>query len=220
MKNSTIILLTTCFLFAGQGVRSQGPTKRSHDKINMTPIEWKAFKNKYGIRTDSIHTVFDAKLYAPVKVKADLKGDKQSGWMAIIPPQDTLKDNAGECMGGCDSHIIFSDPALPVIRVERNLGGDISRVADLDGDGADEILVTGNWWQGSWFVYHVYSYSRKDKKWYDLVTPITIYLNDMDKKVLVKKSKRKGYVSAYTSVSDDKGIRSAYKDLKIIKPLN
>jgi hypothetical protein len=102
---------------------------------------------------------------------------------------------------------------------ERNIRGEAFNVGDLDGDGADEILVQPDWWQSNWSAYKVYSLNKKENKWYYLIQPVSIFANDLDKKPIIKKSKRKGYLSAYTTESDEEGnIRSSYKDFKIVKP--
>jgi ribosomal protein L31 len=193
----------------------------SSENMNMSIGQWERFKKKYGLRDDSIHTMFDKNLFRPKRIMGDYNGGKKAEWMAIIPPQkeDSSKGKFQECVGGCNSHIIFSDTTIPILKVENNLGGDIFKIADLDGDGADEILVYPDWWQSNWNSYKVFSYNKKENKWYYLIEPVSIFANDLENKVLVKKAKNKGFLTALTSGSDDEGnVITKYKDFKIVKP--
>ena len=138
------------------------------------------------------------------------------------PPicKDTLAAlGSQECIGCCNSYISFSDTSLHILRIQSNLGGAIANVGDLDGDGADDILVYPDWWQSSWNPYKVFSYNRQTQKWNYLIEPVSIFLNDLEqKKVFVKRSQYSGFVNAFTSISDvDGNVKSSYKDFKILK---
>lgn len=190
--------------------------------LTLSNLQWLNVKSTYHLLDKNIRNRYDKKSYNPELIKGDFNGDKKTDTMLIVPPifKDTLAAlGSQKCIGGCNSYIIFSDTSIHILRVQNNLGGEIANVGDLDGDGADEILVYPDWWQSNWNPYKLFSYNRQTQKWNYLIEPVSIFMNDMEEtKVLVKRSKRKGFVNAFTSIDDiDGNVHSSYNDFKIIK---
>lgn len=155
-------------------------------------------------------------------VSGDFNGDgkKETATLAAPTEDTTDKENFQQCFGGCNSYLFISGGNLPLLVVHDNLGGEIKNAGDLDGDGADEIIVYPSWWQSNWNPYRIYSFSKKDNQWHYLTEPISIFAPDLYdfKKPLAKRSKP-GFVSAYTSDMDGDAatVKSTFKEFKIIK---
>ena len=185
-------------------------TKRN---INLNQQEWRAFQQIYHVI--SPHEKLNA------TITGDFNGDGKKETVFRVPPvEDTVtKDAFQACIGGCNSYLVSSDSAMMILKVHSNLGGEIKNMGDLDGDGADDMMVYPSWWQSNWNAYRIYSFNQQTKKWSYLIEPISIFANELEKKIaFVKKSKQPGFVSAYTSTSNiDGDISSGYKDFKIIK---
>jgi len=155
-------------------------------------------------------------------VSGDFNGDGKKETLYLIAPvaDTTTKDAFEQCYGGaCNSYVVSSDNSMPVLKVHDNLGDKLVVISDMDGDGGDELIVYPSWWQSNWNPYRVYSFNKTTGKWSYLVEPVSIFANVLyeGKVPLVKRSAKKGFVTAYTSTSNDAGIKSAYKDFKIIK---
>ena len=179
--------------------------------INLNAAEWQAFVTSNKINTTAATTY---------TISGKFKTGEGQQTLHIVPPvADTVtKDAFQECIGGCDTYIVSSDNSMPVLKVNSNLGGYAKTIADLDGDGAAEIMVYPDWWQSNWNAYTIYSYNSTLNKWSYLIEPISIFANELDKKMrFVKPSSKKGYLSAYTSEMIETDVISKYKDYKIIK---
>jgi hypothetical protein len=191
----------------------EGEIDYSKTDINLTQQEWAAFKQKY--------LVNDKAAQQNEKISGDFNGDGKKETIFIVPPvEDTITKNAfQECIGGCNSYLVSSDTAILILKVDNNLGGEIKNVGDIDGDGADDIMVYPSWWQSNWNAYKIYSMNISKHSWSYLIEPITIFANELENHILfVKKGKQPGYISAYNSTSDAEGeIKSSYKDYKILK---
>ncbi len=185
-------------------------TKRN---INLNQQEFRAFQQTY-------HLVNPSEMMKE-KITGDFNGDGKAEIIFMVPPlEDTLtKDAFQECIGGCNSYLVSSETAMMILKVHSNLGGEIKNIGDLDGDGADEIMVYPSWWQSNWNSYRVYSYNHQTNQWSYLIEPVSIFANELEKGIaFVKKSKQPGFVSAYNSTADSDGnIRSSYKNYRIIK---
>jgi hypothetical protein len=177
--------------------------------INLTNADFLAFKNKFHLNADIGQTLTGK--FKPAEMVQTLY---------VIPPvEDTIhKDAFQDCLGGCNTYIVSSDNTMPVLKVTSNLGGQVKDIGDIDGDGYDEIMVYPDWWQSNWNAYMVYSYNNTTNQWRYLIEPVSIFANELEKKIkFVKPSTRKGYASAYTSVMEDVNLKNSYKDYKIIK---
>lgn len=180
-------------------------TKRN---INLDAGQWDAFKAKYHI--------------AGVKqedqaVKGKFKGDGTVQTLYLIAPTPDTSAFQG-CIGGCDSYIIAADNALPVLKVSSNLGGLVTNIGDIDGDGGDELMVYPDWWQSNWNAYMIYSFSQQSQKWSFLIAPVSIFANELEKNIrFVKPSAKKGFVKAYTSEMNDATLVNSYKDFPVLK---
>ena len=185
-------------------------TKRN---INLSVQEWQAFQQRYHLANPNEK--------ANENIMGDFNGDGKSETIFMVPPvEDTLtKDAFQECIGGCNSYLVSSDPAMNILKVHNNLGGEIKNIGDLDGDGGDDIMVYPSWWQSNWNAYRIYSFNQKTNQWSYLIEPVSIFANELEKKIsFVKKSKQPGFVSAYNSTTDIDGVVSSnYKNFKMIK---
>jgi hypothetical protein len=185
-------------------------TKRN---INLNQQQWQAFQQCFHVISPN------DKLNA--NITGDFDGDGKKETIFMVPPvEDTItKDAFQACIGGCNSYLVSSDSAMMILKVQDNLGGEIKNMGDLDGDGADDIMVYPSWWQSNWNAYQIYSFNQQTHQWSYLIEPISIFANELEKKIaFVKKSKKPGFVSAYNSNSDvDGNVRSGYRDFKIIK---
>jgi len=181
--------------------------------INLNQQEWLAFQQAY--------RVINLNEKVNEKIVGDFNGDGKTETFFIVPPvEDTVTKGAfQECLGGCNSYLVSSDTAMMILKVHSNLGGEIKNIGDLDGDGADDIIVYPSWWQSNWNAYRIFSFNRQTHQWSYLIEPVSIFANELEKEIsFVKKSKQPGFVSAYQSTSDvDGNVRSNYKDFKIIK---
>jgi hypothetical protein len=185
-------------------------TKRN---INLNQQQWRAFQQSYHVISPN------DKLNA--NITGDFDGDGKKEKIFMVPPvEDTItKDAFQACIGGCNSYLVSSDSAMMILKVQDNLGGEIKNMGDLDSDGADDIMVYPSWWQSNWNAYQIYSFNQQTHQWSYLIEPVSIFANELEKKIaFVKKSKKPGFVSAYNSNSDvDGNVRSGYRDFKIIK---
>ena len=182
-------------------------TKRN---INLSQAQWAAFKKRYSVVCN---------IEADNSITGSFIGDDSHQTLYLVAPvEDTSKDKFQECIGGCNSYIVSPDTSLTILKVNNNLGGEIKNIGDIDGDGGDDIMVYPSWWQSNWNAYIIYSYNKNLQKWCYLIEPVSIFANELEKKItFVKKSLKKGYISAYTSESTDTDIKSSYKDYKILK---
>ena len=182
-------------------------TKRN---INLSQAAWTFFKKKYKVITN---------IKEDNRVVGSFTGDGTRQTLYLVPPaEDTGKNKFQDCIGGCNSYIVSTDTGMAVLKVNDNLGGEMKNIGDMDGDGADEIMVYPSWWQSNWNAYMIYSYDKHLHKWRFFIEPVTIFANELEKKIaFVKKSSKKGFVSAYTSSMEDVDVKSVYKDFKIIK---
>jgi hypothetical protein len=182
-------------------------------KVSITPAEWPAFRVKARL-ADNPPAVTG-------KIKGDFNGDGRPETVYLVAPvEDSSKDAFQECYGGCNSYLLSSDAAMPVLIVHDNLGGEIKNIGDMDGDGADDIVVYPAWWQSNWNPYRLYSFKKSTGEWRYLTEPVSIFAPDLydHKKPLVKKSARPGYVVAFTSETNDDGdTKSSYRELPLIK---
>ncbi|MEP6676780.1 MAG: hypothetical protein ABJA78_16590 [Ferruginibacter sp.] len=144
--------------------------------INLTQEEWAAFRKKYQVREQ---------LQTASSITGNFLGNGVQQTLYIVPPaEDTIHKNAfEECIGGCNSYIVSTDSSINILKVTGNLGGDIKNIGDIDGDGADEIMVYPDWWQSNWNPYVIYSYNIPLHKWSFLTEPVSIFANELEKKM-------------------------------------
>lgn len=187
--------------------------KYSERNISISKAAWPALKQKTHVN--------DAAPSQQERITGDFNGDGTRDEIWMIPAvADTAKDAFQDCFGGQCNSYVFNNGDLPVLIVHDNLGGEIEKIDDMDGDGAPEIIVYPQWWQSNWNPYRIYSFNKNTGQWNYLAEPVSIFANELyEKKILVKRSPTKGFIIAYTSDTDTESgdIESAYKTFPIIK---
>src|SRR3978361_654845 len=78
---------------------------------------------------------------APVTGHFTHKGKPET--LILITPK--INSSETGCDGGCLTKIKFSDPAAPVISIKDCIGGTLTNLGDLNGDGLDEIGLLPDW---------------------------------------------------------------------------
>lgn len=111
------------------------------------------------------------------------------------------------CDGGCITTILFSDAAIPAITVTGCIGGTLTNLGDLNGDGLDEIGLLPGWFAGCWRDYRVYTY--KHSHWELAVAPFPTHCNEFEApriKAIIKDPVKPGNVLITYSVLEGKDI--------------
>lgn len=136
-------------------------------------------------------------------VSGDFDGDGTAEYAWLVPPKVT-----GElaCQGGCTSYLRFSKAQLPAIAKENCIGGTLTNLGDLNGDGGDDIGLLPEWFVGCWVDYFAYTY--RAGQWRPLVKPFATHCNQWEdaQKPIRKDPGRKGFVLIRYSESVDTAI--------------
>ena len=99
--------------------------------------------------------------------------------------------------------IVFSDKNIPPIKIESCIGGQPVNHGDLNGDGADEVGISPDWFTSCWRPYYVFSF--RNNKWINAVEPFSTHCSQWENNVIPieKDSAKKGYaIIRYTDLSD------------------
>ncbi len=150
----------------------------------------------------------------PFAGKAQTESQPVSGYFANARKKATLIIKAPQmnstetgCDGGCITIISFSDAAIPAIRVTGCVGGNLTNLGDLNGDGLDEIGLLPGWSAGCWRDYRVYTF--KGGEWGLAVAPFPTHCNEFEApgvKPIIKDPAKPGNVIITYSVLESNDI--------------
>lgn len=134
-------------------------------------------------------------------VCGDFNGDGKIEFMWLEIPK--LSEDEMNCVGKCESTIVFSDKSIPSIKVDNCIFGSPVNEGDLNGNGTDEIGLLPGWFTSCWHTYLVWTY--KNGRWVYAVDPISTHCNQWEKgaDAIEKDNKREGYVIIrYSEITD------------------
>ncbi len=154
------------------------------------------------------------KLIVPADaIKGDFNGDGKTEYAWINKPKVNA-DNT-DCIGPCVVHIAFSDAAIKPIELKGSIGGTLSNLGDLNGDGKDDIGILPDWFNGCWRNY--FTYTLKGGDWHYLVEPFATHCNQWEDNIkpLEKISGKPGYLKENYSVFENNDIAQKSKVVKI-----
>lgn len=184
-------------------------TKR---RISIPPSEWPELELR----------MHHGKAYPSAvsgSIKGDFNGDGTPETIYMVAPvTDSTAEANQDCYGSCYSYVTGSGN---ILIVHDNLGGEIKNIGDMDGDGADDLLVYPSWWQSNWNPYRLYSVKKSTGEWRYLTEPVSIFTPDLyanSKRVLVKRSAKPGFLTVYSSDTNEDGdVKTGYRDVVMIK---
>lgn len=140
------------------------------------------------------------------KIEGDFNGDgkNEKAWLDYPLFHNFVPKYIGDIPTKDESYIRFSNPQIPSIKIKMCIGGHPVNEGDLNGDGADEVGLLPEWWEGNWYCYQVYTFSKG--KWKMAVNPIHVYYADYYKKgfdIIKKDPRKRGYaIISYSEVNE------------------
>jgi hypothetical protein len=195
-----LLVITAIKACHQKSVKTESNHSVNNDNVRTELLIVKADSvNSENIRRDSIRE----------SISGDYNGDgkKETVWLdspnkkELVEWYDYEKED-GKAVS--ESHLRFSNPQIPSIKIEHCIGGKPVNEGDLNGDGANEIGILPEWYIGNWYFYHVYTLHRG--KWIMAVDPIPVYRSDYHESgfdVIKTNPQKPGYVIInYSAVND------------------
>ena len=192
----------TCFEFTDNDARCcpsiQRPIKINLDK---NEIDWKIVVENDKITDRNLAKRKGIKIPEDA-VKGDFNGDGILDYAWLVAPK--IDNDGMDCVGNCISYIKFSDPTIPMIKVNDCIGGIPDNLGDLNKDGTDEIGLLPWWFTSCWGSYYVWT--LKNNKWRYAVEPFSTHCNQWDEGVTpieIDLSKNGFVLIRYSELTDE-----------------
>jgi hypothetical protein len=151
----------------------------------------------------------------PGAIKGDFDGDGKPEYAWVIKP--AINSDSTSCVDTpCVARLVFSNPHIKPIILNNSIGGKLSNLGDLNGDGKDVIGLRPDWFTSCWRNF--FTYTLKSGTWQYLVAPFPTHCNQWEDNVkpIEKIPGKKGYVKINYSVFQNNDIVLKSKIVKVL----
>lgn len=103
----------------------------------------------------------------------DINGDGRGDTAFLTGPQYSLQTMS--CKDTCVTTIVFGDGIKPLL-LGNSIGGTVYPIADMDGNGTEDIIFAPHWFTSCWSGFFVYS--LRDTGWQLLASGSYYFCNN------------------------------------------
>jgi len=146
-------------------------------------------------------------------VKGNFDGDGKPEYVWIVKPEFN-KDGMG-CVGDCTAQLMCSNPHIKTLTLNNSIGGTLTNLGDLTGDGKDEIGLLPDWFTSCWRSYR--TYTLKNGEWIYFTEPFIVHCNQWEANIkpLEKIPGKPGYLKENYSAFENNEIVIKSKIIKV-----
>lgn len=113
-------------------------------------------------------------------VQGDFDGNGTLEYVWLVPP--ALDSTGEDCVGGCASRLLCSNPALRPFTLKQSIGGELTVFHHLGAGRRDYVGILPQWFTSCWSSYYVLTY--RPGGWQPGVVPFSTHCNQWEANVV------------------------------------